>query len=58
MQWKANEVLFLSDNVSEVKAAREAGMEVGLVERQGNVPLTEEDRTTYPVLRSLDEVTI
>ncbi|KAK6464271.1 Utr4 protein [Scheffersomyces coipomensis] len=49
-------VLFLSDNVKEVSAAIKAGMQSYIVERPGNAPLTEDDRKTYTVIKSLDEL--
>lgn len=49
------DVLFLSDNVAEVKAAIAAGMNSYIVERPGNAPLTEEDRK-LKVIKSLDEI--
>jgi len=36
--------IFLSDHVGEVKAAIEAGMMGGIVVREGNAPLSEEDK--------------
>ncbi|RPA98630.1 2,3-diketo-5-methylthio-1-phosphopentane phosphatase [Choiromyces venosus 120613-1] len=36
--------VFLSDHVGEVKAAKEAGMMGGVVVREGNAPLSEEDK--------------
>lgn len=36
--------VFLSDHVGEVKAAIEAGMMGGIVVREGNAPLSEEDK--------------
>jgi enolase-phosphatase E1 len=47
--------LFLSDNVKEVRAARSAGMQAIVVMREGNVPLSEQDREgqvcKFPFLR-------
>ena len=65
------EVLFLSDNVgvglrsdiqcradqaTEVRAAREAGMAALVVDRPGNAPLSEQDRTELDVVTSFDDV--
>ncbi|QDS77014.1 hypothetical protein FKW77_006322 [Venturia effusa] len=58
MGLKVGEVLFLSDNVKEIQAAKEAGMQALLVDRPGNAPLTEEDLKTHSLVRSLDEVEI
>ncbi|KAK3302085.1 HAD-like domain-containing protein [Chaetomium strumarium] len=48
--------LFLSDNVKEVEAAKEAGMQSVVVERQGNAELSEEDKSKHRVIRSFDEL--
>ncbi|MGB0717398.1 MAG: acireductone synthase [Phycisphaerae bacterium] len=48
----AESILFLSDVVAELDAARSAGMHTGLVVRPGN-PAVEDDHT-HPVLTSFD----
>jgi enolase-phosphatase E1 len=48
--------LFLSDNVAEVNAAREAGMQSFVVVREGNAPLSEEDRQGHVLVTSFEEV--
>ncbi|KAF2397207.1 2,3-diketo-5-methylthio-1-phosphopentane phosphatase [Trichodelitschia bisporula] len=53
---KSAEVLFLSDNVNEIRAALEAGMQALVVDRPGNAPLTEADRQELSIINSLDEV--
>ena len=50
------QVLFLSDNVKEIQAATEAGMKAIVIEREGNSPLKQEDRTVYQVVTSLDQI--
>jgi enolase-phosphatase E1 len=52
----SKEVLFLSDNVNEVRAAIEAGMASFVVDRPGNAELTEEDRKDLVVITSLRQV--
>ena len=42
--------VFLSDHVGEVKAAMEAGMMGGVVVREGNAPLSEEDKVNMWVI--------
>jgi enolase-phosphatase E1 len=54
----AAEWLFLSDNPREVAAAKEAGMQSLAVVREGNAPLSEEDRTAHTVVESFDQVRI
>jgi len=52
------EVLFLSDNVLEIQAAEEAGMQAIVVDRPGNAPLSEADRQKFIIITSLDELNI
>jgi len=54
----AKQLLFLSDNVAEVKAAIEAGMNSVIVVRPGNVELSEEDKKNYKVIHNFDELQI
>ncbi|KAK9456369.1 HAD-like domain-containing protein [Dipodascopsis uninucleata] len=49
----SQEVLFLSDNIKEIAAAKQAGLEAYVVERPGNVPLTEDDRSQNKVISDL-----
>lgn len=49
---------FLSDNVNEVAAAREAGMQAAVVVREGNTPLTEAERKGNLVIEHFDEIHI
>lgn len=49
-------VLFLSDNVNEVSAARDAGMESVVVVRGGNAPLSEVQRQDYTIVDAFDEL--
>lgn len=42
-----NDIIFYSDNVQEVSAALEAGMDAVVVVRPGNAALTDHDRATY-----------
>jgi enolase-phosphatase E1 len=55
-QVPAEEWLFLSDNVKEVEAAKEAGLQSFVVERPGNAPLSDEVRGRERVIRSFDEL--
>ncbi|TID20234.1 2-3-diketo-5-methylthio-1-phosphopentane phosphatase [Venturia nashicola] len=58
MGLEVGEILFLSDNVKEIQAAKKAGMQALLVDRPGNAPLTQEDLKTHTLVKSLDEVKI
>lgn len=49
-------VLFLSDNVKEVHAALEAGMNSVVVDRPGNAALTEQERKTFDVIENFNEL--
>lgn len=48
------QILFLSDNVREVDAARKSGMQAWVVERPGNAPLTAEERANHRVISNFD----
>jgi enolase-phosphatase E1 len=48
--------LFLSDNPQEVRAAKEAGMQALVVVREGNNPLSDEDRRAHDIVHSFDEI--
>jgi len=50
------EVLFLSDNVNEVRAALAAGMDAAVVDRPGNAPLSDADQHEFLVIESFDEI--
>lgn len=54
----SSRILFLSDNVKEVKAALETGMKSIVVDRPGNAPLSEEDRRSYKVVDSLHHISL
>ncbi|KAI5959538.1 UTR4 [Candida theae] len=49
-------VLFLSDNVEEVKAAIRAGMNSYIVIRDGNAPISDEDKSKHKTIYSLSEL--
>jgi len=48
--------LFLSDNLKEVNAAKEAGMQAWVVFREGNPEIPESERAGQVVIRSFDEI--
>lgn len=50
-------VLFLSDNVHEIRAAKQAQMNAIIVDRPGNNPLTKEDVDQYGVLTEFSSLT-
>ena len=50
------EILFVSDVVTEVAAAREAGMKTALSIRPGNQP--QDSREEYPIIHNFDEIVI
>lgn len=50
------EILFLSDNVSEVEAALDAGMDAILIDRPGNAPVSREDKIQYGAVDSFEEI--
>ncbi|WPH01204.1 Enolase-phosphatase E1 [Acrodontium crateriforme] len=58
LKWQPSEILFLSDNVHEVDAAIQAGMNSIVVDRPGNVPLSSEDQTRLKAIKSLESITL
>ncbi|KAK8212583.1 HAD-like domain-containing protein, partial [Phyllosticta capitalensis] len=53
---ECSEILFLSDNVKEVRAALEAGMKSFVIDRPGNEPLSEDDRKTLTVYTTFKDI--
>ena len=53
---RSEDVLFLTDVPKEANAAKLAGMEVVLVIRPGNSPLTANDKASFPVIESFQEL--
>ncbi|KIV84274.1 2,3-diketo-5-methylthio-1-phosphopentane phosphatase [Exophiala sideris] len=50
------EILFLSDNVKEVRASIEAGMIAKVVDRPGNAPLSDADGKELEVVESFEQL--
>lgn len=50
------EALFLTDVVAEAKAAKEAGLNVVVLDRPGNAELSEEDRKEFTVISSFTDL--
>ncbi|MCB9770510.1 MAG: acireductone synthase [Candidatus Omnitrophica bacterium] len=50
----ANEILFLSDNVEELNAAREAGLQTFLAIRPGNTPVSDHGHPTIETFDLID----
>ncbi|KAG9326001.1 hypothetical protein KVV02_008433 [Mortierella alpina] len=48
--------LFLSDNIHEINAAKKAGIQAVVVDRPGNDPLSEKDRTSNIVVKSFSDI--
>jgi len=53
---KPESVLFLSDNVKEIRAAHAARMKAFVVDRPGNASLTQEDRAELTVITDFKEI--
>ncbi|KAG0245744.1 HAD-like domain-containing protein [Mortierella sp. GBAus27b] len=49
-------VLFLSDNIHEINAAKKAGLQAVVTDRPGNAPLTTEDRTNNIIVNSFLDI--
>lgn len=56
MQIPPGDILFLSDIVAELDAARSAGMKTGLMNRPGNASIPQEN--THPLLHSFEEIQV
>ncbi|CAD6991295.1 unnamed protein product [Ceratitis capitata] len=54
----SEDVLFLTDVVKEAEAAREAGMQVVLLARPGNAPLTDDDKIAFTFVENFDNLKI
>ncbi|CAH2094449.1 unnamed protein product [Euphydryas editha] len=54
----ADEILFLTDVVKEAEAARQAGLHVALVSREGNAPLTPEATEAFAIIHSLAQLSV
>lgn len=52
------DILFLTDDVKEAEAAKSADVNVVLVEREGNAPLTEEAKTNFTIVNSFADITV
>lgn len=52
------EALFLTDVVAEAKAAKDAGLNVVVLDRPGNAELSEEDRKEFTVISSFTDLPI
>jgi enolase-phosphatase E1 len=58
LQRKPEEILFLSDNVKEVRAAIEAKLHAVVVDRPGNAPLSDADREELQVVESFEQLDV
>ncbi|KIW71852.1 2,3-diketo-5-methylthio-1-phosphopentane phosphatase, variant [Phialophora macrospora] len=56
LQRKPEEILFLSDNVKEVRAAIGAKFHAVVVDRPGNAPLSDADREEFQVVESFEQL--
>ncbi|XP_051971584.1 enolase-phosphatase E1-like isoform X1 [Xyrauchen texanus] len=51
-----DEIMFLTDVTREAKAAEDAGVNVAVVVRPGNLELTEEERNRYSIITSFSQL--
>ncbi|KAJ9606209.1 enolase-phosphatase E1 [Cladophialophora chaetospira] len=56
LQKKPEEILFLSDNVKEVRAAIEAKLQAVVVDRPGNAPLSDLDRSELGIVKNFEQL--
>ncbi|KAG9303456.1 hypothetical protein G9A89_013783 [Geosiphon pyriformis] len=55
--FKPSDILFISDNIQEINAAKIAGLQTAIAERPGNAPLTADDRENNLVLSDFLQLT-
>lgn len=55
---QSQDILFLTDITAEGKAAKEAGIQVIILQRPGNSPLTDDELSEYTVVKSFNEIVI
>nr|XP_023016910.1 enolase-phosphatase E1-like [Leptinotarsa decemlineata] len=53
---KPEEIVFITDNVKEAKAAKSAGLVATVIRREGNDPLPAEDSKEFPIISSFEDV--
>ncbi|KAG5356075.1 Enolase-phosphatase E1 [Yarrowia sp. B02] len=58
INFEADKVLFLSDNVREIEAAKKAGLRAYVAERPGNAELTPQERADNVVNTSFDGIDV
>ncbi|EEB17075.1 enolase-phosphatase E-1, putative [Pediculus humanus corporis] len=51
-----NQILFLTDSIKEAVAADKAGMQVNVVVREGNVPLTDDEKKAFTVVSNFNDI--
>ncbi|KAG0334437.1 Enolase-phosphatase E1 [Podila horticola] len=51
-----SKILFLSDNIHEIVAAKKAGLQVVVTDRPGNAPLTADERAANIVVKSFSDI--
>ncbi|XP_055848075.1 enolase-phosphatase E1 [Episyrphus balteatus] len=54
----SQDILFLTDITAEGKAALEAGMQVIILQRPGNAPLTDDEQKEFIIVKNFDEIQI
>lgn len=54
---EAKDILFLTDVLKEAQAAAEAGMKVAIVIREGNTPLPDDTKDSFPMISSFSDLT-
>ncbi|XP_049829842.1 enolase-phosphatase E1-like [Schistocerca gregaria] len=53
---KSEEIIFFTDVPKEARAAKSAGLQAVIVVREGNLPITDEDKLEFPVIKSFDDI--
>ncbi|KAF8998484.1 Enolase-phosphatase E1, partial [Haplosporangium bisporale] len=51
-----SKILFLSDNIHEIVAAKKAGLQAVVTDRPGNAPLTADEHASNIVVKSFSDI--
>lgn len=58
LEVKGEEIVFITDDVAEAKAAKTAGLVTSLITREGNDALPEDAAKDFPVITSFKDIVL
>ena len=56
IKFNTSDILFITDNVKEARAAKDAEMQVILSVRPGNAPLTDDDKMEFKLIHTFNDI--